>query len=269
MSYLILALLFTSSAFATLEKIQIQNLDLTYTYPYGTGELEKLSLGVELLPTKMPVEISRRDASFEIVSPFVTFDYLNPGSFIHNVQNLEAAKLNLKLDYKDSFANAETLHFKSEKSGVFIFDKLDFSCQGTSVHKDPIDRLKEDCLEKMSAKSSHMELPFEFIKSIAGQLPDEETEIEAEMPANDFSLTMTKGELYSYVRIKFIVRAYLKIWGFVQYEDAGKTVAIRIDSVKYGVLPVTALVMNVLRTQVQNENISVDPPWIRIKTGNK
>lgn len=267
MTYLIFALLLVSSAFASLEKIQIKNLDLGYTYPYGNGEFEKLSLGVELVPVRFPVEIFRRDTAMEIVSPFVTFEYLNPIPFIHNIQNLTAKGLNLDLNYKASSAKADTIHLTPQKVGEIILDKMDFSCQGTSVMKDPIDRLKEDCIEKMNAKVAHMELPFDFIKSIASELPDEETEIEAEMPANDFSIAMTKGDFYSYVRIKLVVRAYLKIWGHVQMEDAGKTTAIRLDSVKFGVLPVTSIVWNVLRRQVASETVIIDPPWIRIKSG--
>lgn len=268
MTYFIFALLLISSAFASLEKISIQNLDIGYTYPYGSGEFEKLTLGVELIPAKYPVEVFRRDASFEIVSPFVTFEYLNPVPFIHNVQHLKAESLNLDLNYKLSKVSAQKLHLKPESTGDIILDRVDMSCQGTSVMKDPIDRLKEDCLEKMNAKISHMELPFQVMKEIAKELPDEETEAEADMPANDFSLSMTKGDFNSYVRIKLIVRAYLRIWGHVKMEDEGKTTAIRIDNVKFGVLPVTTIVMNVLRRQIASDTVKVDPPWIRIKSGN-
>lgn len=269
MSYFILALLLVSSAFATLEKISIQNLNVEYTYPYGTGEFEKLSLGVELIPAKYPVEFFRRDASYEIVSPFVTFEYLNPTPFIHNIQNLSAKGLNLDLNYKNSSVKVGSIHFKGEKTGEVVLDKLDFSCAGSSVMKDPIDRLKEDCVEKMSAKGTHMVLPFDVIKAIEKELPDEETEIATEMPADDFSLTMTKGDFYSYLRIKILIRAYLKIWGQVQYEDAGKTTAIRIDTIKFGILPVTALVMNILRRELSSETVIIDPPWIRIKSVGK
>lgn len=267
MSFLIFALLLVSSAFATLEKINIQNLDVGYTYPYGTGEFEKLSLGVELVAAKYPVEFFRRDASYEIVTPFVTFEYLNPSPFVHNVQNLTVKSLYLDLNYKNSSLKANSLHFRGASTGEVILDKVDFSCQGNSVMKDPIDRLKEDCVEKMSAKATHMNLPFEVLKSIEKELPDEETEVATEMPADDFSLTMTKGDFYSYVRIKILIRAYLKIWGHVQYEDAGKTTAIRVDTIKFGILPVTDLVMNILRREISSETVIVDPPWIRIKSG--
>jgi hypothetical protein len=267
MSYFILALLFVSSAFATLERISIQNLDVGYTYPYGTGEFEKLTLGAELVPTKFPVEFYRRDASFEIISPFVTFEYLNPSPMIHNIQNVTVKSLYLDLNYKNSSVKANSIHLTGENTGEVILDKVDFSCSGNSVMKDPIDRLKEDCVEKMSAKATHMVLPFEVVKSIANELPDEETEIATEMPADDFSITMTKGDFYSYVRIKILIRAYLKIWGHVQYEDAGLTTAIRVDTIKFGILPVTSLVMNILRREISSESVIVDPPWIRIKSG--
>lgn len=269
MSYLLLIFICLSSAFASLDNIHIKNLDLTYVYPEGSGEFERLKVGVDLVEEKYPVQVFRRENSIDISSPFVDFQWLDPLTFIHNAQKVSAKKLNLYLNRGEQYARGELLSFVGEKTGEIILNQYDFTCKGTSVVRDPVVRLQEDCLKNLEASVSHMELPFELLTSLANQLPDTPTETETDMPANDFSLKMTNGDFFSYVRIKYVIRAYLRIWGHAQMENEGKTLAIRVDQVKYGILPVTTLVMNELQQQVRSPNIKIDPPWIRIKLGNK
>lgn len=269
MSYFLLLLIFVSTAFAALDRIQIKSLNLDYTLPMGSGDVEKVSVGVSLQKKAYPVEVRREENSFDVFSQFVDFKWLNPTPFVHNIQKGSIQGLYFKIDRQDHSLFGEDLHFKGEKSGEFLFQKYELKCQGSSLATHPINRLKTDCLEKMQGTISHMELPFEFLNTIASQLPDIPTETDGDIPANDFLLNIKQGEFFSYLRIKYIVRAYLKFWGHVQFENEGSTLAIRMDQIKYGALPVTTLVMNELRRQISHPNISVNPPWIKIQLGNK
>ncbi|MBA2406310.1 MAG: hypothetical protein H0V66_16150 [Bdellovibrionales bacterium] len=271
MSYFLLILIFVSPAFAGLDKIAIKNLDLDYVYPQGTGLVEKVSVGIaiEKSETAYPVEIFRRDNAFDVTSTFVDFQWLDPIPFVHNMLKAKTEKLNLKVDKNDHYLNGDLLRFTGEKTGEVVLKKYKLTCKGPSVSKDPVERLKTDCLEKLEAHVSYMELPFQFLTDLASQLPDVPTETEGDIPANDFGLTVTKGDYYSYLRIKYVVNAYLKFWGHVKHENDGKTLAIRIDLVKFGILPVTALVMNQLRRQINHPRVTITPPWIRIKLGNE
>jgi hypothetical protein len=269
MSYLLLIILFVTPAFAALDKIQIKNLDFNYVYPQGTGEVEKVSIGIALKQQTYPVQVYRRDNSFEVLSTFIDFEWQNPIPFFHNLKSAATEKLDLKVDKKEHHLRGEGLKATGEKTGDFILGKFDFACSGTSLADKPIDRLKADCLDKMEASVSHMELPFKFLTEIASQLPDVATETDDNIPANDFFLSVMKGDFYSYLRIKYVVKAYLKIWGHGQFENNKKTFAIRVDSIKFGVLPVTTLVMTVLRNRVYHPRITINPPWIRIQLGNE
>lgn len=269
MSYLLLILITLSPAFAALDKIQIKNLHFDYSLPLGIGDVEKVSVGISLQKQSYPIEVRREENSFDISSKFVDFQWINPIPFAHNIQKGSTKGLNLKIDRLNHSLVGEDLRFTGEKSGEFVFKKFDLNCQGSSLAALPIDRLKADCLEKMHAAISNMELPFEFLNTIASQLPDIPTETDGDIPANDFALSIKQGDFFSYLRIKYVVRAYLKFWGHVQYEDEGRTLAIRMDQIKYGVLPVTTLVMNELRRQINNPNVTVTPPWIKIKLDNK
>jgi len=270
MSYVLFVFLLLSSAYASLEKIHIKNLDLDYVIPHGTGVMEKLSIGVSTFKAgTYPVEIFRRDKTFEITSQFVDFEWLNPLAFVHDLQKANTQKLSLDLDYKTASMTAESLIVTPKTDKEFTLNLVDFKCEGLSVHEDPLDRLKEDCLLSLKARASYLELPFEVMKSVGDELPDEETEAGLEMPASDFLLNVEKGDFYSHVRIKYLIRAYLKLWGHVQYENEGKTLAVRVDSIKFGVLPVTTLVMNTLRREINSPAVKIDPPWIRIDLGAK
>ena len=165
--------------------------------------------------------------------------------------------------------NALVLKVTPKVDKEFTLNQVDFNCAGGSVLEDPLDRLKEDCLMRLTGRASYLELPFELMKKVGDELPDEETEEGLEMPASDFLLNVEKGEFYSHVRIKYLIRAYVKLWGEAQFENEGKTLALKVDSIKFGALPVTALVMNILRREFQGPAIKIDPPWIRIEVGEK
>lgn len=258
----------TLPAWASLEKIHIKNLDLTYAYPQGAGEFEGLSIGVSKHASQ-PVEIIRREEAFEIISSLVSFEWMRPFPFVHNVQEIKTQKFNLKLGLGESFSEGEMIHFRGEKTGDFSFENYGLKCSGPSVDRDPLERIKSDCVNSLIFKAQRMELPFNFLQNISEQLPDMDTESELDMPADNLSVVVDKGELYGHIRIKYLVRAYLKFWGRVQYENEGKTLAIRLDTVRFGILPVTSIVLKAIANQVNNPDVKVDPPWVRINLEHK
>jgi hypothetical protein len=269
MSYFLLIVLFIFPAFAGLEKIQLKNLDLHYLNPEGSGTVEQLNIGIGL-PTKKenyPVSIFRKEGSFEIVSAFAHFEWLHPIAFIHDLQSLETQKLNLDILPSGHRLKAENLKFHSSKQNEFLFEDFTVTCRGQSLEKNVFSKLKEDCLNEMDVMIRHMDIPSQFLKTIAEQLP--EAPADSDFPANDFYASVAKGNFFSFVRIKFVIPAYLKIWGYSQFEDHGKTIAIRVDEVKYGVLPVTAIVMNELKRLVTHPKVTINPPWVRIKLGKE
>lgn len=267
MPFLLLIVLSIVPALATLEKISIQNLDLNYASPMGGGEFEKLTLGIKSKEQTYPVEIHRRDHSIEILSPFISFEWMRPLPFVHNLQTASTKQLSLKLDWKEQLLSAEALGMMPQKGGEFIFKNVNLKCLGNTDDRDPLIRLMYDCHEKMNFTVSQMELPFAFLTELAEELPPITTD--EDLPANDFSLSLEQGDFYSYLRIKYIVRAYLKIWGHMQYEEEGKVLAIKVNLIKYGILPVTNLVMNQLQSRVNSPYVTINPPWIKIKLGNK
>lgn len=266
---LALILFFSFSSFAGLQKLDVKNLNLNYSNPYGQGDFEKINVGVSLKEATYSAEIFRRDNSFEIISPFANFEWHEPIRFIHNIQKLSTSNFNLSMGKLKHELEGTSLTFVEEKGRELSFEQFKINCQGGSSAKEVVDRLKADCREKMEATISHMLLPFDFITIIADQLPEVPAETDQDLPAHDFYLNMAKGDFYSFVRVKYVVKAYLRVWGHMDFEDEGKTLAIKVSSIKYGVLPVTTLVMGELARRLKHPRIEITPPWIRIKLGNK
>lgn len=270
MSYIFLAFIFVCSAQASLQKIQIKEMNLNYAAPYGSGDLHKLSIGISTNKSmSYPVEVFRQDKTFLLTSPFVDFEWLDPLSFVFNLKTVNVQKFHMGLDYKEHTVSAESLKFSTKPEQVYSFKDFNLSCFGDSTAEDPLERLRHDCLLKLSVKASRLDFPFEIQRSHTEELPPFEAEAGLDLPADDFSLSVDAGKFHSYVRIKYLVRSYFRIWGHAQIENEGKVLAIRIDSIKYGILPVTTLVMNQLRRQIQNPDIKIDPPWIRVTLGSK
>jgi len=267
MSYLLLTFLLLNTAFAGLEKLHLKNVNLNYLAPEGTGDFEKINFGWSLFEEKYPVLIYRREKTFEIDSTFANFEWINPFSFVHNFESASVAGVNLKLDREDHVISGDMVKFKPDGLGEFRLEDISVKCKGDSAQEDLVLKIQEDCLAKLDATVAHLELPIHFIQSISEKLPD--APAETDIPANDFVMSVLNGTFYSSLRIKLLLPAYLKIWGFAQIEDTGKTFSLRIDEVKFGVIPVTALVLYELQQQVKHPRVTVAPPWIRIKLGRE
>lgn len=269
MSALLLSLFLMFPAFSVIEKIQVKNLDLEYLSPNGSGTFEKLNIGMGLPPSlngdSYPVSVFWREKSFLVMSPFADFEWLNPYNFIHAFKSLGAEKFNLDISKRSHELKAVKLKFVSEKNDEFVFDDLSINCFGENKEESLILKLKEDCTNQMQVVIKHMEVPGQFLKTIAEKLP--EAPAETEFPANDFYLDLSQGNFYSYVKIKFVLPAYLKVWGFAQFENSGKIIAIRVNEIKYGVIPVTSIVMTELQKLIKNPRVKIDPPWIKITLG--
>ncbi|MCE9500261.1 MAG: hypothetical protein K8R21_07165, partial [Leptospira sp.] len=59
----------------------------------------------------------------------------------------------------------------------------------------------------------------------------------------------------------------LKVAGHAQFENDGKTFAIRVDEIKFGILPITNTVLSEMQARIKDPKVKIDPPWIRITVG--
>jgi hypothetical protein len=263
-SFLFLILLFSITAHAGLEKITIQNLDLNYETPFGKGSVDRLGIGMGVLNDPFELEVHRLANSFEITSPYVDFSWNRPNAFIHNVQKLTAKKTSASLgSVKHHFIDSEHLMVKPEGRGEYHAKKLKGNCEGSSEGSFKF-RLMNDCRKKMDLTIGSVDIPTDFILYKVLEdlptLPDQEIEI----PGDNVIVSSRDGNYSLQIYVKYWIRAGLRSWGHVRYENNFQTVAIRVDQIKFGYLNVTNLVMRKLKELVTNPNVKVDPPWIRV-----
>ena len=265
MRTLLIALcLFSVDAFAKLEKLTIQNLDLEYVLPYGKGTVDRVGIGISLAPENFNIEVHRLSDSFAVTSPYLDFSWINPLSFFHNMEEISARKTNVSLGgLKVHFLESESLMFRPEGRGNYKVQDVRGNCEGEATgHFER--RLMEDCRTKMDLTIKKIDIPTDFILyKLSEDLPEVDM-AEADIPGDNIIFSSRNGDFALQVYVKFWIRAGLRAWGHVQYENDHKTIAVRIDKVKYGILPVTNLVMKKLKEIIKSPNVSVEPPWIRI-----
>jgi hypothetical protein len=263
-SLLLLLCLTSFDAFARLEKLTIQNLDLEYALPYGKGTVDRVGIGISLAPQSFEVEVHRLNDSFAVTSPYLDFSWINPMSFFHDLEEISAKKTNANLgSLKVHNLESEYLMFRPKERGQYKVTDVRGNCEGEATGLFEI-RLMEDCRTKMDLTIKKIDIPTDFILyKIAQDLPEVET-VEADIPGSNVIFSSRNGDFALQIYVKFWIRAGIRAWGHVQYENNYKTIAIRVDQIKYGILPVTNLVMKKLKEVIKSPNVTVDPPWIRI-----
>lgn len=261
---LLILTIFSINAFAGFDKLTVQNLDLEYLGPYGKGTVERVGIGMSLATEPYDIEINRTDEAFELTSPYLDFTWNDPLKFIHDIEKLTAKKLSASLGSKKShFVEADYLMVQPKGRGQYIAEKLKGNCEGIATGTFQM-RMMDDCRNKMDITIKRVDVPVDFILfRVLEDLPRMPAP-EMDFPGDNIVVSVKEGDYAFQIYIKYWFYAGLRSWGHVQYENDYKTVAIRVDQIKFGYLNVTKLVMKKLQEVVTSPNVKVDPPWIRI-----
>ncbi len=261
-SFLGLFVFFQLSAFAGIQKINIQNLDLEYAAPYGKGTLDKFGVGTSLAPEKLDVELLLTENALDVTSPMVDFTWNDPDKFVYALEKVSAKRTTAVLGTKEvHVVESEHLVMAMKGQGPYEAQLLKGQCDGDAVGSFKM-RLLEDCRNKMDLTIKKLEIPEKSpLNLLVEDLPV--SVIEEEMPADNIVVSVREGELYLQAYIKMWMTAGLRVYGNFSYENDHKVIAVKVSQIKFGYLPVTRLVMKKLQ-ELNLEAIRVDPPWIRI-----
>ena len=263
-AFLLILTIFSMNAFAGFDKLTVQNLDLDYLGPYGKGTVERVGIGMSLATEPYDIEVNRTDDAFELTSPYLDFTWNHPLKFVHEIEKLNSKKLSANLGTKKShFVEADYLMVQPKGRGQYIAEKLKGNCEGIATGTFQM-RMLDDCRNKMDLTIKRVDVPVDFILfRILEDLPRMPAP-EMDFPGDNIVVSVKVGDYALQIYMKYWFYAGLRSWGHVQYENDYKTVAIRVDQIKFGYLNVTKLVMNKLKEVVTSPNVKVDPPWIRI-----
>jgi len=248
-----------SSAHARLEKLDITDLFLNYANQYGEGHFKKLNIGIKSQTPTYPIEISKLPDSFLIDTPFISLEWLEPLDFLHNAQEIHAEALHLNLGKTNHSAAGESLSIKTERGSRFKLEKFTLSCSGQSELNDVLERMKEDCFQNAQLKTKKIDLPFGF-DSFLKQL----TENASSIDTSNVLLKINQQKFNLSMSVRYVISSTLRANGKIELQDEDKTLAIRLDSAKFGFIPVTAIIFSELRRN-ESANLKIDPPWIKVR----
>jgi hypothetical protein len=254
-----------SSSWAGLEKLTVENLDLHYVTPSGKGMVDKVGIGMSLTPVPYPIEIRKTESRFELTSPYVDFTWVHPLKFIYDLEEISTKKMTASLGTKRHFVESEYALVKTKGNDVYEAHRLNAFCEG-GTRGDFDTRLLEDCVRRMEVTIKRIEVPDDFILNRILKGLTLATEEQLDRAGDNFSLKVVNGDFGFEMFIKNGFYAGLRANGLMQFEDDYKILAIRIDQIKFGYLPITSIVMKKLKEIVKNPDVTINPPWIRIKT---
>lgn len=256
---LISLILFSTQAFAGLRHLGVKNMSLEYTSPKGVGSVEKLDIGLSKT-LNHPVEVLRVEDTFVVKTPMLDFHWIEPWKFLLDVEKLSLNQANVwagKGKHEFSVANAKVT-FKGE----FALRNATGLCEGTSEERDLELQVLEDCREKMIFEADRLDVPLDFVLvDVLARLPMPEEE----EPLKNLTFRMNHGDFYMYFYPSNIFKAGLRTWGALHYEDEMKTMVVRVDLIKFGVIPVTGIVMKELQSRIKDPRIEIRPPFIRVR----
>lgn len=261
MPLLLLTIFLTISAsFAGLEKISVQNLNLDYLYPRGKGDIEKLNVNLSFVEQSYPVEVERVEDTYVMRTPMVDFIWTKPWTLAKNINRLMLEKFSGTLGGVVHEAKAGSIIYRPNNDADYKLTNIKAKCQGKSKELRIENRMLEDCRQNLVLTIDRLEVPFEmgFLKSLPHGFAPEET------PFRDFYLGAQNGEFYMFFLARYVVTAGLRTWGTFTYENNFRTIVLKVNLIKFGVIPVTGKVLNELKKQIKNPSIKIDPPYIRI-----
>lgn len=257
------------NSIAGFDKVFVQNLDLDYSAPSGRGMVEKVGIGLNFVSVPYPVEIYRTEDSFEIFSPYLEFSWKNPTRFIYDIEAFSVKRTSAGIGMKIQSIESDFLMMRPKGRGEYIAENVKGICDGSSSGSFG-ERVLEDCRRFMDLSIKKVVIPTDFILyKLIEDLPNDVETGEVNLPGEDIALKIKDGDFRFQIYVRYWLRAGLRVKGKLQYEDNFDTIALRVDEIKFGVLTVTSFVMKKLKELNNNTNVTVDPPWIRIRPAGK
>lgn len=270
MRYFLITILFlTTQAFANLDRLNIQNLNLNYVNPLGHGDVEKINIGFSSKSEQpavgpYPVVLTRTAKDFEIKSEFIDITWLAPWTFVHDLERIGVTKGNATFGKRDHSATIEKAVFTPKGQGAFHLHKITAQCNGKSLEMRVENRLLDDCREKLEVKVAGLNVPIDFfMNEIVAQYPQEPMSVD-ERPLDNLKLTSYKGDFSLVVFTRVVFYAGLRAWGHVSYENDYHTIVIRLDQVKFGYIPITTIVLRELRKRITSPDVTITGNVIRV-----
>jgi len=262
--FILFILIFPLTSFAGLNEIRVKNLSGDYSAPMGSGTFEKFSVDLSFLSPKYPFEISRTDTGYLLSTPMADIQWTKPPKFIHESHGLMVRGLDLKLGRGEHEVKAPFVSYAYQGAGAVGLDHPHLRCKGSYKNAAFLYEVLGDCLNEMIFTSPKVQVPDDFfLHDLFRKIHGVESLPESRF--DDFLLTSREGDFYLYFLTRYYVRAGLRAWGKMSFDEKEEVLTIKINLVKFGIFPVTGVVMDEIKKKFEGTDVIVEPPYIRVK----
>jgi hypothetical protein len=262
--FVFLFLIFSELAQADLKFIEGKNLNFYYIFPQGYGEIENLKISLsKKAPGPVAFEINALRPGFSIDLPFFQLEWNGEVALLEQVKELKVKSSKIVLNKAKHEALLEEVELSHELLQKMSMRKLVAFCEGLSVAQDLGVRLVEDCFQnsKMTIKEFYLPLGRVIIGDIIQGLPDQSDEDIQAVPY-DVEWESKQGNFFLGAKVKLLVKSRVKIKGHWSVDREKKVLAVRLDEVKYGILPITDTVFKELKERLKGPKFEVKKPYI-------
>lgn len=248
---------------AELKFIEGKNLNFYYVFPKGYGELEQLKIGLKEKSSPVAFEVTALQPGFSLDLPFFQLHWTGEEKILEEVKELKVKSSHILLNKSRHEANIEEIELSHGLLEKVSMRKLSAFCQGLSVSQDLEIRLIEDCLRdsEMTIEEFYLPVGRVIIGEIIQQLPDQTDEDIQAIPY-DVEWKSKDGAFFLGAKIKLLVKSRVKIKGQWNVDHDKRVLSVRLDDVKFGIVPITDLAFKELKDRLNDPKFEVKKPYI-------
>lgn len=260
----LLILMCSFLAQAELKSIEAKNLNFYYIFPQGYGEIERLKIGLKKqAAAPVAFEILALLPGFSIELPFFQLEWNGEVALLEQVKDLKVKSSHIVLNKSKHEAILDEVELTHQLLQKMSMRSLEASCEGISVAQDLGVRLVEDCLQnsKMTIKEFYLPLGRVIIGDMIEGMPDRSDE-DIQLIPHDVEWISNQGNFSLAAKVKLLVKSRVKIKGNWNVDQEKKVLTVRLDEVKFGIMPMTDLAFKELSERLKDPKFEVKKPYI-------
>ena len=262
----------------TITKAQISIPQLIFQNNKGSGSIQNISLETDGLSTQAlvptvtataPLTLSRNGKSVNVAAGVFNLALQTAPNFLLQLNSMDLEQLvtdigsNAQLQLK-----AQVLKMDHQSFGQVDAESVSIACAHSS---GPIgmDQVVTDCLNRSTISMGAFQLPntSQFWLDTMVLAP-KTTQENAQQTINDMDMTMNQGNFDLSMKVQGVPFAKIHATGNAKMDTTAQVATIRIDEVKYGVIPITGLVMDQLKKKLPADQFRVVPPYVYMTLKN-
>lgn len=243
---------------------RIKNFNFDYVDPNGFGVADSFSReGAPSGRAEVSIEKKNKDFFFFVKgSEDYQFELNDAPTFMTTAETMNVSGLNLSLE-NNVRVNISSADFRSSKNEMKL-ENFNLTCSKFSAKMDWIENLLIGCVSSMNLNSEYFNSSKvnKFLQHILREFKNKENfDPSSLFDVNDARISINNGQLKVYGQIKSDISGKIRGKGHFFYHESQKTLELRIDEVRFGILNITQRIFNEIK-EANIPNIEVRQPYV-------